>query len=210
MIRVLLYDDHEHRRRSLEALLSLSPHIELLGAFPDCSGVQEDIRMLAPDVVLMDIEMPGIDGIEAVRLIRAVAPGVRIIMQTVFEDAERIFAALRAGAQGYILKSAGPEKILQSIEEVHAGGAFMTPSVALQVIQFFDKPAAPQAVSYELTAKEQEVLGLLSEGKSYKMVADALGISYSTVNSHVKKIYEKLHVHSLGEAVSLAIKNKIV
>jgi DNA-binding NarL/FixJ family response regulator len=209
MIRVVLYDDHEQRRQSLQALLELTPHIEFMGSFPDCSSVQEDMRVLCPDVVLMDIEMPGIDGIAAVRLIRSVAPEVKIIMQTVFEDNDRIFAALRAGAQGYILKSAGVDKILQSIDEVYKGGAFMTPSVALQVMRFFGIEEARED-DYALTNKEREVLTLLAEGKSYKMVADTLSISYSTVNSHVKKIYEKLHVHSLGEAVSLALKNKIV
>jgi DNA-binding NarL/FixJ family response regulator len=209
MIRVIVYDDHEQRRKSLQALLELTPHMEFLGSFPDCSGVQEDMRVLAPDVVLMDIEMPGIDGIAAVKLVRAVAPDVKIIMQTVFEDNERIFAALRAGAQGYILKSAGVDKILQSIDEVYSGGAFMTPSVALQVMRYFGIEETRED-DYALTNKEREVLALLAEGKSYKMVADTLSISYSTVNSHVKKIYEKLHVHSLGEAVSLALKNKIV
>jgi len=162
-----------------------------------------------PDVVLMDIAMPIVDGISGVSIIKKNFPAIRIIMQTVYEDEEKIFASLKAGAEGYILKNASAEKITQSIEEVYQGGAYMTPSVALRVMNYFNKPDQEED-KYNLTAREKEVLKLLSEGLSYKMVADSLGISYFTVNAHIKKIYEKLHVHSLGEAVSLALKNKIV
>ena len=162
-----------------------------------------------PDVVLMDIAMPNVDGISGVALIKKRFPDIKIIMQTIFEDDEKIFASLQAGAEGYILKNASAEKITQSIEEVYQGGAYMTPSVALKVMQYFNKPLHTNE-EYKLTPKEKEVLKLLSDGLSYKMVADKLGISYYTVNAHIKKIYEKLHVHSLGEAVSLALKNKIV
>ena len=162
-----------------------------------------------PDVVLMDIEMPNVDGISGVGKIKKVFPQIRIIMQTVFEDEGKIFASLQAGADGYILKNASAEKIIQSIREVNSGGASMTPSVALKVIKFFNQNKNPVS-DYNLTPKEKEVLSLLAEGNSYKMVADKLDISFFTVNTHVKKIYEKLHVHSLGEAVSMAIKNKLV
>lgn len=209
MIRIVIYDDNEQRRESLKALLSLTDGMICVAVFTDCSHVQEDMQQYAPDVVLMDIEMPNVDGISGVSLIKKSFPQIRIIMQTVFEDEEKIFASLQAGAEGYILKKASAEKITQSIEEVYQGGAYMTPSVALRVMQYFNKPGAGNN-QYNLTPKEKEVLKLLSEGNSYKMVADALGISYFTVNAHVKKIYEKLHVHSLGEAVSLALRNKIV
>ncbi len=209
MIRIIIYDDNEQRRNSLEALIGLTPNMVFAGSFADCSNVEQDVEKLDPDVVLMDIEMPIADGISGVKRIKQFRPVVRIIMQTVFEDTERIFAALKAGASGYILKNAGVDKIIESIEEVYAGGAFMTPSVALQVIRFFGIQPT-QLVHYELTPKETQVLKLLAEGKSYKMVAADLTISYSTVNSHIKKIYEKLHVHSLGEAVSLALKNNLV
>jgi DNA-binding NarL/FixJ family response regulator len=183
--------------------------MKCLADFPDCSFVLENMKEFQPDVVLMDIEMPNVDGISGVSIIKKNFPGIRIIMQTVFEDDEKIFASLQAGAEGYILKKASAEKIIQSIEEVFHGGAYMTPSVALRVMQHFNKPAKLNE-EYSLTPKEKEVLKYLSEGLSYKMVADRLGISYFTVNAHVKKIYEKLHVHSLGEAVSLALKNSIV
>jgi DNA-binding NarL/FixJ family response regulator len=208
MIRLVIYDDNQQRRDSLLALLSLAEDMECVADFPDCSHVLEDMMQYHPDVVLMDIEMPNVDGISGVSLIKKDHPDIRIIMQTVFEDEEKIFASLKAGAEGYILKNASAEKITQSIEEVYQGGAYMTPSVALRVMSYFNKPVKDD--EYRLTLKEKEVLKLLSEGMSYKMVADKLGISYFTVNSHIKKIYEKLHVHSLGEAVSLALKNKIV
>ncbi len=209
MIRIVIYDDNKQRCESLKALLSLTDEMQCVADFPDCSHVLEDMEKLNPDIVLMDIEMPKVDGISGVSFIKKKFPHIRIIMQTVFEDEEKIFASLQAGAEGYILKTASAEKITQCIEEVYQGGAYMTPSVALRVMHYFNTPQKVQE-EYNLTLKEKEVLKLLSEGNSYKMVADKLGISYFTVNSHIKKIYEKLHVHSLGEAVSLALKNKIV
>lgn len=209
MIRLVIYDDSDQRRESLKSLLSLTDGMQCVADFPDCSHVEENMEEHHPDVVLMDIEMPHVDGINGVSLIKKKFPEIRIVMQTVFEDDEKIFASLQAGAEGYILKKASAEKITQSIEEVYLGGAYMTPSVALRVMSFFNKPLS-QNEEYKLTPKEKEVLKFLSDGNSYKMVADKLGISYFTVNAHVKKIYEKLHVHSLGEAVSLALKNRIV
>ncbi len=209
MIRLIVYDDSRQRCESLKALLSLSDCMEWVADFPDCSHVEEDMERHRPDIVLMDIEMPNVDGISGVGIIKKKFPDIRIIMQTVFEDEDKIFASLQAGAEGYILKNASAEKITQSIEEVYLGGAYMTPSVALRVMQYFNKPRA-QKEEYNLTSREKEVLKYLSDGLSYKMVADKLGISYFTVNSHIRKIYEKLHVHSLGEAVSLALRNKIV
>ena len=208
MIRIIIYDDNLQRRDSLRALLSLTEGMECVASFPDCSHVIDDIKKFSPDIVLMDIEMPNVDGISGVSIIKKDFPGVRIIMQTVYEDEEKIFASLKAGAEGYLLKSASAERITQSIEEVYHGGAYMTPSVALHVMNFFKEQKKDD--SFNLTPREKDVLRHLSDGLSYKMVADKLGISYFTVNSHIKKIYEKLHVHSLSEAVSLAIKNNIV
>ena len=208
MIRVVIYDDHQLPRDSLSRLLSTAEGIECVGAFENCSNALDDVSHLAPDVILMDIEMPLMDGIDGVRLIKKSYPQVRIIMQTVFEDEARIFASLQAGAEGYILKNTSAEKILESIREVHAGGASMTPSVALRVMKYFNQQKVTG--DYNLTQKEKEVLTLLSDGNSYKMVASKLGITYSTVNSHIKNIYEKLHVHPKSEAVAKAIFQKLV
>lgn len=208
LIKLVIYDDSKQRCDSLKALLSLTDGMQCLADFPDCSHVIEDMEKYRPDVILMDIEMPVVDGINGVSIIKKKFPGIRIIMQTVFEDDEKIFASLQAGAEGYILKNASAEKITQCIEEVYQGGAYMTPSVALRVMHYFNTPS--HEANFNLTPKETQVLKFLSDGFSYKMVADKMGISYFTVNSHIKKIYEKLHVHSLGEAVSLALKNRIV
>lgn len=208
MIKIVIYDDHRQRCESLKALLSLTEGMDCVGTFGDCSHVLEDMRTLQPDVVLMDIEMPVVDGISGVITIKKEFPQVRIIMQTVFEDEARIFASLQAGAEGYILKNASADKIVQSIREVYEGGASMTPSVALRVMKYFNQ--SKPAEDYKLTSKEKEVLALLAEGNSYKMVAAKLNITYFTVNTHIKNIYEKLHVHSLGEALSLTMKHRIV
>ncbi|HLF63457.1 MAG TPA: response regulator transcription factor [Saprospiraceae bacterium] len=209
MIRIVIYDDHLQRCESLKALLLLAEDMECVGVFHDCSHVIQDMHRLHPDVVLMDIAMPNVDGISGVLMIKKDFPEIRIIMQTIFFDEARIFASLQAGAEGYILKNTAAEKIIESIRQVHEGGAFMTPSVALRVMKFFNQSKA-SADTYNLTPKEKEVLGLLADGNSYKMVASKMGIAFYTVNSHIRRIYEKLHVHSLGEAVSLALKNRIV
>jgi DNA-binding NarL/FixJ family response regulator len=209
MIKIVIYDDHQERCESLKALLLLTEDMKCVGAFNDCSHVLEEMAELQPDVVLMDISMPVVDGISGVQKIKQSYPGIKIIMQTVFSDESSIFRCLQAGAEGYILKNTNAEKIIESIRLVHEGGASMTPSVALRVMKYFNQSSSQQK-DYNLTPKEKEVLSYLSEGHSYKMVADNMNIAYNTVNAHIRKIYEKLHVHSLGEAVSVALKNKIV
>jgi DNA-binding NarL/FixJ family response regulator len=210
MIRLVIYDDDEQRRLSLKAVISMSDNMTCVADFSDCREVIRNMEEYYPDVVLMDISMPYVSGINAVSQIKNQFPEIRIIMQTVFEDPEKIFSALQAGAEGYLLKSASAEKITQSIEDVYRGGAYMTPSVALKVMQYFNAPSPKKEAEYSLTSKELEVLQLLSQGQGYKMVADSLGISYYTVNDHIKRIYYKLHVHSIGEAVALAYQKKIV
>jgi DNA-binding NarL/FixJ family response regulator len=153
--------------------------------------------------------MPGINGIEGVVLIRKQFPDIHILMQTVFDDDDRIFAALKAGASGYILKNAGSAKLLDAIIEVHNGGAPMSPSVAKKVLNQFQGVKSSASENFNLSARERDVLGLLVNGKSYKMIADELNISYDTVRAHMKKIYEKLHVSSMTEAVAKAINKNL-
>lgn len=203
MIKIVVYDDNKARRESLQAFFQLTPGFEQVGSFENCNNVTTDIEATQPDVILMDIEMPGIGGINGVILAKKSAPQIKIIMQTAFDDDDKVFAALQAGAEGYILKNASVAQITQSIDDVMKGGASMSPSIALKVMRYFNSQQKKPVSEYNLTSKETEVLGYLSQGLSYKMVADKIGISYFTVNNHVKKIYEKLQVHSLSEAVSL-------
>lgn len=209
MITLLVYDDNKNRRESLKTLIEFSDEMVCKGDFENCMHIIEDVRSTQPDLILMDIEMPGMSGIEGVATLKKEFPQVKVIMQTAFDDDEKVFNALQAGAEGYILKSASAVQIIQSIKEVMQGGAYMTPSIALKVMRYFNHSKYPRDV-YKLSNKENEVLSLLAGGHSYKMIADELQISYFTVNNHIKKIYEKLHVHSLGEAVALAYRERLI
>ena len=209
-IKIAIYDDNADRCDSLFALLQLTADMQCLGMFPDCSHVEEQVASLQPDIVLMDIDMPNVDGIEGLKRIRASFPSVKVLMQTVFEQNEKIFDSIRNGATGYILKTEPPERILNAIRDVYNGGATMTPSVAVQVLQYFQDTPGTKQQDYQLSVREKEVLKLLSDGNSYKMIAGKLDITYFTVNAHLKKIYEKLHVHSAGEALAVAYREKLV
>ena len=201
--KILVYDDNLGRREALQLLIESSGDLEFVGARENCNNVEADILQLKPDVVLMDIDMPGTNGIEGLKRIRKQAPEVFIIMQTVFEDDEKIFTAIHAGAHGYFLKKTKPDKLIEGIRDVLEGGAPMTSSVARKVLQMFTQQASDKRVNqFDLTDRELEILSMLGKGMSYKMIADAGNISFHTVNSHLKKIYEKLHVHSATEAVS--------
>lgn len=201
--KILVYDDNLGRQEALQLLIENSGDMVFVGARENCNHVEADVIDMQPDVVLMDIDMPGTNGIEGLIRIRKQAPHVFIIMQTVFEDDEKIFTAIHAGAHGYFLKKTRPDKLIEGVRDVLEGGAPMTPSVARKVLQMVTQKLPETSKNpFELTGREVEILSMLSKGMSYKMIADAVGISFHTVNSHLKKIYEKLHVHSATEAVS--------
>jgi DNA-binding NarL/FixJ family response regulator len=210
MVNIVIYDDNFNRRESLKILLESVEDFNVTGLFTNCNAVQADMNQLHPHIVLMDIQMPETDGIQGVKIINEYFPDIKVIMQTVFEDDDKIFDAIRFGACGYILKKAAPEKIIDAIREAMLGGSPMTPSIATKVLGYFRKQETQRPELYGLSEREKEILQQLVDGKSYKMVAEQLNISYHTVNSHVKKIYEKLQVHSVGEAVSKAIQQRII
>jgi DNA-binding NarL/FixJ family response regulator len=203
--KVLVFDDNRGRQEALQLLIESSDGLQFVGARENCNQVEADILDFKPDVVLMDIDMPGTNGIEGLIRIRKQAPQVFIIMQTVFEDDEKIFTAIHAGAHGYFLKNTKPDKLIEGIHDVLNGGAPMTPSVARKVLNMVAQESSNRKKnSFNLTEREIEILSMLGKGLSYKMIADASGITFHTVNAHLKKIYEKLHVHSATEAVSKA------
>lgn len=202
-IKIFVYDDSSARRESLKTLIQMSDAMAFAGEAPNCANALQDMKTHKPDVVLMDINMPEVDGLQGLKLIKTKFPEVKVLMQTVFEDSEKIFNSIRNGASGYVLKKDSTQKLLNAIVEVYEGGASMNPGIAQKVLEFF-KPQLPNS---QLSARETEVLSLLAEGLSYKMIAEKLGIGFSTVNTYTKRIYEKLHVASLGEAIAYYYKN---
>ena len=209
MNSILLYEDNSNLRESVCRLLNLSDQYEVLGAFADCMQVESQVKTHGPDVILMDIDMPGMNGIEAVKKIRAFNKKTQIIMLTVFDDNEHVFQALYAGANGYLLKKNISDRLTDSIAEVLEGGAPMSPAIARMVISSMEKQQRVKD-SYQLTNREREILQLLSKGNSFKMMAAMLHLSIDTVRTHTKHIYDKLHVNSQIEAVSKALNEKLV
>lgn len=213
-MRIAIFEDNKNLRESITLLLETDKELEVVGTFSHVLDCIDDIKSSSPDIVLMDIEMPGMNGIEAVLKIKKEFPHILIMMQTIFEDDDRVFDSICAGASGYILKNYLNASLLQSIKELQHGGSPMSPSIARKVLNKMHeiatviKPA--EAPDYQLTPREKEVLSCLVNGQSYKMIGADLKISYETVRSHVKKIYEKLHVASLTEMVAKAINQRIV
>ena len=210
-IRVTIFEDNNSLRKGLYQLINGSEGFKCVGAFEDCLDLLKNIEDTKPDVVLMDIEMPGINGIEAVSMLREKYPDLKILMQTIFEDSEKIFQSILAGASGYILKNTSPSRFLDFIKETYEGGAPMSPSVATKVLKMIvQQSPSLKTDSFNLSDREKEILSCLVKGMSYKLIADACFISIDTVRGHIRNIYEKLHVHSKGEAIATAIKKNII
>ena len=211
-IRIAIFEDNPIMMDAYRSILNGSPGYKCTGSFYSCNNWKHDIEKSNPDVVLMDIEMTGINGIKATGLIKKKFPGVKILIQTVFEDDTKIFEALCAGANGYILKNTSPVKMLEAVTDVQNGGVAFNPNVAAKVATLFQKFIAPLATinNYQLTGREKEILQLLTEGIPMPRIAEKIFLSYHTVRDHVKSIYHKLHVASATEAVAKALKEKLV
>lgn len=207
-ISVVIVEDDEQIRDGISALLNTAGEFVLKGVFADCRSLLEKLDDILPDVFLMDISMPGMSGIECTAKIKSIYPAANIVMLTVYENDAQIFDSLRAGASGYILKRTPLDQIIEAIKDVHQGGAPMTPSIAKRVLNFFNETGI-KLNDYNLTKREKEILQELVNGSSYKKISDTLFISLDTVRSHIKNIYQKLHVGSKSEAVAKALKNKI-
>ena len=211
MIKVSVIEDQLVIRNGLVFMIGADDNF-LVNGYSSAEEALKEFSKSQPDVVLMDIKLPGINGIEATQIIKEKFPEVQVMMCTVFEDDEKIFKALAAGASGYVLKKSSPQILLNAIRELKAGGAPMSSQIARKLVEFFRKPKVKlkDGAFAELTLREKEILQLLSEGYRNKDIAEKLSLSMSTIRSHIYNMYEKLHVHSISEALYVAGKNKLV
>ena len=212
-IPVVIVEDNGELREGLAQLIQGTPGYRCLGAFSSCEqmiGQMKSLKSNPPKVVLMDIGLPGMSGIEGIQRVKAQLPTADVMMLTVFEDEEKIYKSICAGASGYLLKKTPPSKILEAIQEMSDGGAPMTATIARKVLNAFQSSPPPASVDYRLSDRELDVLACLVRGMSYKMIADHCGISIDTVRSHIRHIYEKLQVNCKAQAITLAINNRLV
>lgn len=211
-VRVILFDDNEKIRNSLALMFSGYDHIHLVDSFASYDDIVNRINRVAANLVIMDIELPPVNGIEAVTEIRKAGLDIPVLMFTVFEDDEKIFKSICAGAQGYLLKNSTPEMLIASIKDLMTGGAPMSPSIARRILKKFKEEIQfPQTKEeYNLTHRELEILKFLTLGNSYKEISKECGISYETVRTHIRNIYMKLHVTTMSEAVAKALNERLI
>ena len=210
VIRTAIVEDRREIREGLAVLINGTPGYACTGSYGSMEEAVEKIRREMPEVVLCDIGLPGMDGIEGIRLLKGRHPSLQLLMLTVYDDDERIFDALCAGATGYLLKRTPPARLLEALREAVTGGAPMSPEVAARVIRLFRDIRPPERPDCDLTPHETRLLKLLVEGHNYTTAADALGVSYNTVKFHMRHVYEKLQVHSKSEAVARALRDRLV
>ena len=208
-IRILIVEDERHLREGLETLINFTPGFKCSGAFRTMEEALSRVRRELPDVVLTDIGLPGMSGIEGIKKLKESHPDLLILVLTVYDDNEKIFDALCAGACGYLLKRTEPSELLKSLREAVTGGAPMSPEVAAKVIKLFREFRPPEKADYNLTPHEIRLLKMLTEGYNYVSAAEKLGISYNTLKFHVRNIYDKLQVHSQSEALAIAMRERL-
>jgi RNA polymerase sigma factor (sigma-70 family) len=201
-ITVSIVEDSDKLRETLVRVLNRADGFSCVSQYANAEDALKDLPQIKPDVVLMDINLPGMNGVECVRQLKKIAPEIQVMMLTVYEDTENIFDALAAGASGYMLKRTAGKELLEAIQEVKNGGSPMTTHIARKVVQSFQRSAAAEAQTESLSEREQQVLDLLSRGLIYKEIAEKLGISYETVHTYIRRIYEKLQVRTRTEAVA--------
>ena len=220
-IKVSIYEDNVSFLESLSFLIKGTPDFELCSASPNANNILADCKEKCPDIILMDIDMPGMSGIEATELAKSAFPDINIMMLTVFEHKDKVFKALCAGATGYLLKKTSSVELIYAIEELYKGGSPMSSGIARKVLEFFSRPVNTEKKvkdldmdtepeKYQLTTREREILQRLIKGDSYKMIADKCLISIGTVNSHINNVYKKLQVSTKSEAVNKALKENLV
>lgn len=207
MVTLVIFEDDSKLRHALKVLLDRVENYKVVGDYENCMEAGDIVKKLNPDLVIMDIDLPGQSGIEGVRQIKEASPLTPVIIHTVFEDEDKLFDSLCAGASGYLLKNSTFPELLTALDEVLHGGAPMSPSIANKVLKSFYKP---RQNDYQLSPREKEILSWLVKGHSYKMIAADCFISYDTVKVHIKNIYNKLHVNCGREAVALALRDHIV
>ncbi|MEJ7646107.1 MAG: response regulator transcription factor [Chryseolinea sp.] len=209
-ISVSIYEDNSKLRDLLDLLIKTTDGLKVMGLYENCIHIVKDAQANRPNVVIMDIDMPGCSGIDGVRLIKEVDVDIKVIMHTVFDDDEKLFACLANGADGYLLKRDTSVYLTQAIRDVMEGGAPMSPGIAKKVLVAFHKTRPLPSKEYQITPREKQVLELLAKGFSYRMIGQEFSISPETVKRHLKNIYQKLHVQCGPEAVAKAIRQRII
>jgi DNA-binding NarL/FixJ family response regulator len=209
-IAVAIVEDNPDIRLGTSYILRSSPGCTVVGEYPSAEDLIDDVERISPDVVLMDIGLPGMSGIEAIEALRRENSRIEIVVMSVYEDDASVFRAICAGASGYIAKPVMPHQLLEAVEQAFGGGTPMSPRIARRVLEMFRQNAPPPKADYRLTPREFEVLELLVNGEDFKSIAEKLFLSVFTVYAHIRNIYEKLHVHSKSQAVAKALKEQVI